>query len=147
MTGNRTDYEQFEASSVENRRLLREEELILETTIALCGAMKRDGVNRAELAERLGRTRGFVSQLLSGGRNLTLRTLADVADALESRVSIEIRPNIATSSEMRWQSFVRQGTACRLLGMSFTPVDKRQTEIPLPNPPVRIPDNGLAMAS
>lgn len=87
----RTDYEEFESSSAENRRLLREEELILDVTIALSTAMEKAGVSKSQLAERLGKSAAFVTQILSGGRNLTLRTVADVADALGSKVTVHIR--------------------------------------------------------
>lgn len=83
-----TDYEAFESSSVRNRRLLRQEELILEITEVLSEALAKEGITKAELASRLGKTKGFVSQILAGGRNLTLRTIADVADALACRISI-----------------------------------------------------------
>ena len=83
-----TDCEAFEMSSVSNRRLLRQEELILEVTEALSAALEKEGITKKDLADRLGKTRGFVSQLLAGGRNLTLRTIADVADALECRIRI-----------------------------------------------------------
>jgi transcriptional regulator with XRE-family HTH domain len=83
-----TDYDAFEVSSVPNRRLLRQEELILEITEALSEALEKEGITKTELAERLGKTKGFVSQILAGGRNLTLRTIADVADALNCHLSI-----------------------------------------------------------
>lgn len=79
----KTDYEIFESSSPENQRLLRQEELILEVTEAILEAMEREGITKTELARRMGKSKGFVSQILSGSRNLTLRTLADAATALE----------------------------------------------------------------
>lgn len=82
----RTDYEEFEASSSENRLLLREEEFILEVTELLCEILRKEGISKVELARRLGRTKGFVTQILSGGRNLTLRTVADVVDALGYKI-------------------------------------------------------------
>src|SRR5712692_1994012 len=88
MTKARTDYEAFEQSSVANRRLLREEELILDVTEALSEMLEEEGVAQTMLAQRLGKTKGFVSQILAGGRNLTLRTIADIADALGYRVRI-----------------------------------------------------------
>src|SRR6266849_8448298 len=88
MTKARTDYEAFEQSSVANRRLLREEELILDVTEAVSEMLEEEGVTQTMLAQRLGKTKGFVSQILAGGRNLTLRTIADVADALGYRVRI-----------------------------------------------------------
>lgn len=83
-------YELFEQSSERNRRLLREEELILDVTEAVSAAMREAGISKAQLAKRMGRTKGFITQLLSGSRNLTLRTLADIADALEARVTITV---------------------------------------------------------
>ena len=85
-----TDYEIFEQSSDHNRRLLREEELILEVTEAVSVVMEKEGISKAQLAKRLGKTKGFISQLLSGGRNLTLRTLAGLVDALGYRVTITV---------------------------------------------------------
>ena len=86
-------YELFEQSSEHNRRLLREEELILDVTEAVSAVMQEAGISKAQLAKRMGRTKGFITQLLSGGRNLTLRTLAGLADALEARVTITVSKN------------------------------------------------------
>ena len=47
-------------------------------------------MTRAELARRMGRTPGFVSQVLGGGRNLTLRTIADIAAALSLRPAFKL---------------------------------------------------------
>lgn len=85
-----TDYELFEQSSDDNRRLLREEALILEVTEAVSAVMQEEGVSKTQLAKRLGKTKGFISQLLSGGRNLTLRTLAGLVEALGYRVTITV---------------------------------------------------------
>lgn len=90
----RTYYEKF-AASPKRRRLLRQEELILEVTEALASALNQTGITRVELANRLGKSKSFVSQLFGGGRNLTLRTVADVADALGHSVRIVIRPEQA----------------------------------------------------
>lgn len=89
-----TEYDRFEQSSLRNRQLLRGEELIVEVTEALSEVMEEEGVNKTELADRLGNTKGFVSQLLTGGRNLTLRTLASLADALGYRVQIVLSKNL-----------------------------------------------------
>ena len=88
MTKAHTDYEVFAQSSARNRRLLQEEELILDVTEALSEMLEREDVSRVALAQKLGKTKGFVSQILAGGRNLTLRTIADIADALGYRIRI-----------------------------------------------------------
>lgn len=90
MTRVLTDYEVLEQASPQDRRLLRQEELILEVTEALSQALAREQVTKKTLADRLGKSKGFVSQILAGGRNLTLRTLADIADALGCRVVVRL---------------------------------------------------------
>lgn len=77
---------------------LRQEELILEATEALARALRSSGLTQNELATRLGKTKGFVSQILGGGKNLTLRTLADVAGALGYRVQIQLRAEKAVNN-------------------------------------------------
>lgn len=53
---------------------------------------KRWVQNKAQLAERLGKSKAYVTQVLSGSRNMTLRTLADFAFALGFRVELKARP-------------------------------------------------------
>lgn len=84
-----TTYEEME---LEDARGLRQEELILEVTETIAKALEASGINQSELAARLGKTKGYVSQLMGGGRNLTLRTLADVAEALGCRVRVQVCP-------------------------------------------------------
>jgi transcriptional regulator with XRE-family HTH domain len=50
--------------------------------------MRERGLTRAELAERMGVSPGRVSQILGGGENLTLRTLAALSTALDARFGI-----------------------------------------------------------
>ena len=83
-----TDYERIEADPA-RRPGLRREELILAVTCALAEAMDRQGVTQSELAARLGKTRGYVSQVLSGS-NVKLATVADMADALGCRVVVHL---------------------------------------------------------
>jgi transcriptional regulator with XRE-family HTH domain len=72
----------------EFRRLFAQEDLILEVTETICELLEKEKISRKELADRLGKTKGFVSQLLNGGRNLTLRTVADILHVLGYRASL-----------------------------------------------------------
>jgi|ERR1039458_3851083 transcriptional regulator with XRE-family HTH domain len=72
----------------EYERLLAQERLILDATEAIVGLLEEEKVSRQELARRLGKSKGFVSQLLSGERNMTLRTLADLGYVLGRRFSL-----------------------------------------------------------
>jgi len=54
--------------------------------------MRENKVSRADLAHAMGVSPGRVSQILSGGENLTLRTLSAVVDALGARLEVTLRP-------------------------------------------------------
>ena len=51
--------------------------------------MRECGLSRAELASRMGVSPGRISQIL-GGENLTLRTLAALATALDAPFDFEL---------------------------------------------------------
>jgi transcriptional regulator with XRE-family HTH domain len=88
----KSTYQDFLESSPRNRRLLREEEILSDVAAELAEALQRRGVTRTQFAGLLGRSKGYVSQILAGDRNLTLRTVADAADALDHEVKLTIRP-------------------------------------------------------
>jgi transcriptional regulator with XRE-family HTH domain len=54
--------------------------------------MEDQGVHKAELARRVGKSRAYVTQSLSGHRNMTLSTLASYADALDADAVIDLKP-------------------------------------------------------
>ncbi len=83
----RTKFDEF-VSDVERKRIFEQEALAFQATEVISELMAAAGVTKAELARRLGTSRAFVTQTLSGSRNLTLHTLADVAFVLGSRISI-----------------------------------------------------------
>jgi len=53
-------------------------------------AMKNQGISRAELARRLDTSRSYVTKLLRGTTNVTLQSLARVAVALGSEISVSL---------------------------------------------------------
>ena len=71
-------------------RRYEEERLILWTTEAICEAMEDRGLTRADIAGRLGNSRANMTQLLSGSRNMTLRTLAGLAHACGMRAKFSL---------------------------------------------------------
>jgi transcriptional regulator with XRE-family HTH domain len=77
---------------LDHERMLDQERLILHATEAIVGLLIEQSVSRQELANRLGKSKGLVSQLLSGERNMTLRTLADLGHALGVRFSVRPVP-------------------------------------------------------
>jgi transcriptional regulator with XRE-family HTH domain len=69
-------------------QLMAQEDLIMEVTETLCELLEKEKISRKELADRLGKSKGFISQLLNGGRNLTLRTVADILHVLGYKVTL-----------------------------------------------------------
>src|ERR1700678_2296240 len=64
--------------------------LVTQLTNEINWHMRERGLSRADLAARMGVSPGRVSQILGGGENLTLRTLAALSTALDARFGIEL---------------------------------------------------------
>lgn len=58
------------------------EGVVLDLTDQIAVAMQDQGISRAELAERLGVSRAYITKVLGGSTNMTLRTLVRLALAL-----------------------------------------------------------------
>jgi transcriptional regulator with XRE-family HTH domain len=100
-------------------KLLAQEELILEVTETICDILENEKISRKGLADRLGKSKGFVSQLLGGGRNLTLRTVADILHVLGYKVSLSPHKIHGESRESAHQK--------KLHAAEETPCVKRNT--------------------
>lgn len=86
-------------STPEGMRLYQQERAIQELTDLVCQIMDERKVTRAELAARLGKTKGYVTQLLDGRTNMTVRTIADVLGALDCAIHFQDGPLSATVGE------------------------------------------------
>lgn len=72
----------------EFERIMAQEDMIMEVTEAFCKILVEKKIKRSALAEMMGKTKGYISQILNGGRNITLRTLSDIAYSLGYQVNI-----------------------------------------------------------
>jgi DNA-binding Xre family transcriptional regulator len=70
-----------------------QEGFILEVTEEIWRVMLRKKITKKELAERIGCGKSHMTQLLNGGRNMTLRTLADIAAALNCTPKFKLKSN------------------------------------------------------
>lgn len=64
------------------------EGIILELTEKIVEIMDRNKVNRAELANRLGVSNAYITKLLNGNPNLTIKSLVSIASALNCDLEI-----------------------------------------------------------
>jgi len=76
----------------EFRKLLAVESLVAEASEVVAKLMAEQKVSKADLARRMGKSRAWVTQLLSGKTNMTVRTLAETAHALDAEVKLRAVP-------------------------------------------------------
>jgi transcriptional regulator with XRE-family HTH domain len=79
-------------SDLAARREYEEAYLVGEVTDSISALLQELGLSQADLARRLGVTKGRVSQILSGRQNMTLRTLAAIGWALGVSFDLAARP-------------------------------------------------------
>ena len=68
------------------------EEKIIEFTERIVQEMEHRQINRAQLAESLGKSKPFVTKLLKGDANMTVKTMVTIAQALGCNLHIGLCP-------------------------------------------------------
>jgi transcriptional regulator with XRE-family HTH domain len=76
--------------------LLAEELAVVQATDIVCRAMDVSQTSRKALADAVGVSASEITQRLRGTRNLTLRSLVDMLDALDHELVIDARPRSQT---------------------------------------------------
>ncbi len=61
------------------------EQVLFDMNELICQRMVECGVSRSQLAERMGVNKGYISRILNGPANLTLKTVVNVLHALGAR--------------------------------------------------------------
>lgn len=83
-------------------KLFAQEGLLCAATEEIWRVMNQQGVNKYQLSKRLGCSKAHVTMVLNGTRNMTLRTLSDLAGALGYEVTVKLkRRALPTSAEPR----------------------------------------------
>ncbi len=72
--------------TADERRIYAQELAVLIASQTVVDAMEAAHLSRAELAGRIGKTKGYVSQVL-GGRNMTMRTFGDLLWACDRQIA------------------------------------------------------------
>jgi len=123
-------------------RLYQQERAIESVTAMICRSMDQQGIDRAELARRLKTTPGWITQLLDGEKNKTVRTLSDVCFALGhslefpcdhwKRPAHSLSTNLPRFLHLRFNVEVQSGIS---LGSAVTEVSRwtwPQNTVPTP---------------
>lgn len=102
-------------SNPEFKKFYAIEGLLADASQMISDLLVERSLKKADLARMLGKTPAFVSQLLSGNSNMTLRTLAEAAYALDAKISIS-----AESSNTREGSESFESRGCRTFKTSLS---------------------------
>lgn len=66
--------------------------------------MEKADINKTELAEKLGSSKAFVSKVLRGDANMTMRTLIKIVFALDGEVNTKI---VSSHQQVQWLGHVK----------------------------------------
>ncbi len=72
----------------------RLEKVLFDVAEQVCKLIESQGVSRSELAQRLAVTPAYVTKLLNGNPNLTIKTLLKLSDALGQTLDIRFAPKL-----------------------------------------------------
>lgn len=89
MNDTKTTFEKF-IEDAERRRIFEQESLAFEATELISTLMDEQKIKKADLAKRIGKSKAYVTQVLSGTRNMTLHTFADLVFALGHTVEFKV---------------------------------------------------------
>ena len=81
-----------QTESNEARRSYERERFTVWALEEIAEAMQQNGLSKADLARALGTSRAHITQALSGSRNVTVATLADLAWASGIRLCVKKEP-------------------------------------------------------
>jgi len=71
------------------------EQLTFDITNGICRAMDEKGLSRSDLARQLRVSPAYITKLLNSTSNLTLRTLVNLAIALDLEIDVTLQPRKA----------------------------------------------------
>ena len=115
------------------RRLSRQEQLLFDATELISRALANERISRAELAKRIGKSKAYVTQVLRGQNNMTLRTLSDLANALG--YDVELGALNPSTSHRICLGHSNGLTRCHLMHGHYRLSDDHSTPSPIPSAP------------
>lgn len=99
-------FKQFDAIREDFKRSLdyQREKARIDFAAALWELMEHNGVTRAKLAEKLGKSPPWVTKVLSGDSNFTINTMVELADAVGGNLCLHIAH---ANTDTRWMTVHR----------------------------------------
>lgn len=85
----------------------RLEKILLQLGEDICLLMEQQGLSRTQLAERMGVSPAYITKILSGNPNLTIKSLLKLADAMGKELALQFAPRAAQKRPSRSRHFGR----------------------------------------
>lgn len=79
----------------------RLEKILLQLGEDICLLMEQQGLNRTHLAERMGVSPAYITKILSGNPNLTIKSLLKLTDAMGKELTLQFSPRAAQKRSSR----------------------------------------------
>jgi len=76
------------------------QETIIDITETIVKRMKELRINKAELARRLSVSKPFITKLLNGNVNMTIKTLVSIANALDCNVKVNFEKHYKRNEKL-----------------------------------------------
>lgn len=83
-------FDSLENESKANKKIFAKTNLIQNVTEDIMIAMEDLNISKAEFAKRIGKSKSYITQILSGSRNMTLSSLSDVCFELGIEPQVKI---------------------------------------------------------
>lgn len=106
MSAPKRDFPDFESKA-----LYHQEGAILEFTEQLVDAMEKKGIRRSDLARILGKSKPYITQILQGTNNFSLRTAATLALAVGMQLHVKLEEMPAEAEYAPLKTFVKDCSA------------------------------------
>lgn len=98
----------YQSLDMENDPELITTDVQLDVAVDIERLMEAEGLSKKELATRIGSSASYITQVLSGEKNLTIKSMVKLANAMGKRPRIEFIDKIARRS---WrEALINTGT-------------------------------------
>jgi len=98
----------------------------MDFTESLEELMARRGVNKSELARRIGTSPAYITKILRGGTNFTLETMVKLVRALQGQLTIRV---CGAEDDNRWFHAIRNAEQARAQPRTMNRTAEREYRI------------------
>lgn len=104
----------------------KREKIVLALTEEMIALMEHQGINKSALAERMETSKPYITKIMSGTANFTLDSMIQIADALNSELSVHLT---AKNCETQWIDIISKSSTTLVKNSQPSPDQWQADEI------------------